>query len=133
MVARAWEFQADEAREAVTERHRYLDFLRAACTPDSDYDGALIVFAELIANVIRHAAGPIRVIVRADEVGTVTLQVMDSGAPFALTLSLPPSENESGRGLYIVSQLCGEVSVSRNEDGNVVKVRLPVALMTVAP
>lgn len=133
MLAPDWEFQADEAKEALIERKGYLEFLRAACTPDSDYDSALIIFAELIANVIRHAAGPIQISIWGNERGSVTLQVIDTGAPFHFAPKLPPPNSEGGRGLYIISRLSREVSVSRNEDGNVVRVELPVAFSTGAP
>jgi anti-sigma regulatory factor (Ser/Thr protein kinase) len=128
MVARDWRFQADEAKEALPQRNSYLEFLRAACTPESDYDGAIIIFTELVANVIRHTSGPIQICVRGNARGTVTLRVSDFGSPFPLSPSLPPTTSEGGRGLYIIAQLSSDVSVSRNEYGNVVRVDLPVAL-----
>jgi anti-sigma regulatory factor (Ser/Thr protein kinase) len=128
MVLRDWRFQADEAREALPQRYSYLAFLRASCTPESDYDGALIIFTELIANVIRHTAGPIQISVRRNPRGSVTLRVTDKGRPFGFPASLPPTTSESGRGLYIVAQLSSDVSVSRNGYGNVVRVDLPVVL-----
>jgi anti-sigma regulatory factor (Ser/Thr protein kinase) len=111
MVARDWLFRADDAKEALPQRQSYLEFLRAACTPDSDYDGALIIFTELIANVIRHAAGPIQIRVGGYAQGALTLQVTDTGAPFCSAPSLPPANSEGGRGLYIISQL-STISVS---------------------
>ncbi|HEY1428239.1 MAG TPA: ATP-binding protein [Candidatus Tumulicola sp.] len=126
MVAREWSFEAAEAVRALFEKRNYLSFLRAVCTPDSDYDAAVIVFIELVGNVVRHAAGPIRISVRTNESGGAILQVTDTGAPFAIAPALPSNTSESGRGLYIVCRFCTEVTVTRNERGNVVRVRLPV-------
>jgi anti-sigma regulatory factor (Ser/Thr protein kinase) len=128
MAAFNWHFQAAEAKEALRERHNYIAFLRASCTRDSDYDGALIVFAELVGNVVRHAEGPIHLSLCSDPRGNVTLQISDTGSPFEFAPSLPGSTSENGRGLYIVSQFCRNVSVTHAERGNVVRVQLPVVL-----
>jgi anti-sigma regulatory factor (Ser/Thr protein kinase) len=126
MVPPNWHFQTSEATEALSERHNFVAFLRASCTSDSDYESAVIVFLELVANVIRHAAGPIQIRVASDGRGSMMLEVIDAGDPFVFAPSLPPSTSENGRGLYIVSQLCTYVNVTRFESGNVVRARLPV-------
>src|SRR5580692_7960809 len=54
-----WQFQADDARLALSVRREFLAFLRESCTTTSDCEAALLVFGELIANVILHAPGPI--------------------------------------------------------------------------
>jgi anti-sigma regulatory factor (Ser/Thr protein kinase) len=121
-----WHFQGDDAKKALSERNSYLEFLRSTCTADSDFDAAAILFTELVANVVRHAAGRIQISVRADRHGSVMLEVEDSGAPFAFAPSLPSITSEGGRGLYIISKLSADVSLSRNGDGNAVRVKLPV-------
>lgn len=104
--------------------------LRASCTPDSDYDGAAVVFGELTANVVRHASGPISIAVRFASDGTVILDVGDSGSGFEFAPTLPSVERDGGRGLYLVSQLCDHVSTLRTKNGNVVRVRLPVTAVS---
>ncbi len=126
MAERNWNFQTSDAKKALAERHRYAQFLRATCACDSDYDAAMMVFYELVGNVVRHAPGPVRISVQSPDPGIVTLEVADTGRPFPFAPSLPPIGDECGRGLYIVSELCCDVSVSRSEHGNVIRVRLPV-------
>jgi len=126
MAERNWQFETSDASQALVERHSYVQFLRATCTTDSDYDAAIMVFSELVGNVIRHAHGPVQISVQHSDLGTVTLRVADTGAPFAFAPSLPPIGDEGGRGLYIVSELCSDISVTRSEHGNIMRVRLPV-------
>lgn len=125
----AWRFQAVNAIEAVGVRHEFLAFLRESCTPDSDYDGALMIFGELVANVVRHAPGPVEIAVQCDPTGAVILSVCDSGDGFTPVASLPPSTQLGGRGLYMVSRLGSRLSATRTtggNGGNKVTVTLPV-------
>jgi anti-sigma regulatory factor (Ser/Thr protein kinase) len=126
MAERVWHFQASDAREALVERRNYVRFLRSACTAESDYDAAMMVFSELVGNVVRHAPGPVQITVLWSEPGAMTLRVADTGGSFGFEPALPPITREGGRGLYIVSELCRHVSVRRSERGNVVQVILPV-------
>lgn len=104
-----------------------MDFLRKGCTGQSDFDGAEIIFGELIANVVRHAPGPIQITARSDGRGVMTLNVFDTGPAFQIAPALPVSIlSESGRGLYLVSQLCETLSSLRTELGNKVSAVLPV-------
>jgi anti-sigma regulatory factor (Ser/Thr protein kinase) len=122
-----WQFQASTAKAALSARPALAAFLRDSCTPESDCDGAIIAFGELVTNVMVHAPGPIEVLVRADADGTVTIHVCDTGLGFSLAPSLPPPLSESGgRGLYIVSKLCSGLARSRIEGGNKVSAVLPV-------
>jgi anti-sigma regulatory factor (Ser/Thr protein kinase) len=93
-----WSFQAANATKAVGARHEFLAFLRDSCTPESDYDSALVVFGELVSNVVRHAPGPIEINVQSDATGAVILDVYDSGGRFIPLTSLPPSTQLGGRG-----------------------------------
>ena len=121
-----WRFQAANAIEAVGARHRFLAFLRDSCTPDSDYDSALVVFGELVSNVVRHAPGPIEITAEPDATGAVVLNVYDSGKHFIPVASLPPSTQLGGRGLYLVSRLGCRLSAVRIDGRNKVTVTLPV-------
>jgi anti-sigma regulatory factor (Ser/Thr protein kinase) len=122
-----WQFQADDARTALSVRREFLTFLRESCTSASDCEAALLVFGELVTNVILHAPGPIEITVQSDARGAVTLDVCDGGAGFRLAPSLPPVSGESGgRGLYIASRLCSSLASTRIEGGNKVSAVLPV-------
>ncbi len=122
-----WQFQALTANAALSARRAFAAFLRESCTPDSDCDGAVIAFGELVTNVIVHAPGPIEVLVEADAKGAVTIHVCDTGSGFSLAPSLPPPLSENGgRGLYIVSKLCSGLAGARIEGGSKVSAVLPV-------
>ena len=104
-----------------------MDFLRKGCNAASDFGGAEIIFGELVANVVQHAPGPIQITARSDRRGRVTLNVFDTGPAFKVAPALPASLlSESGRGLYVVSQLGMRLSSIRTEIGNKVSAILPV-------
>ena len=122
-----WQYQAIDAKEALSARHAFVAFLREACTSKSDCAGAMVVFGELVTNVILHAPGPIEITLLSDSSGRVTLDVCDSGCGFILDPSLPSDASAlGGRGLYIVSRLCSSLIATRMEDGNKVSAVLPV-------
>ena len=74
-----WQFQASTAKAALSARPALAAFLRESCTPESDCDGAIIAFGELVTNVMVHAPGPIEVLVEADASGAVRIHVCDTG------------------------------------------------------
>jgi anti-sigma regulatory factor (Ser/Thr protein kinase) len=87
---------------------------------------ALVVFGELVSNVVRHGPGPIEIHVQSDATGAVVLDVYHSGDGFIPLTSLPPSTQLGGRGLYLVSRLGYRLSAIRTKGGNKVTVTLPV-------
>src|SRR5579872_6421420 len=114
-----WHFRSADAADALWERPRFTEFLRARCTPESDCEAAEIVFGELVANVVRHAPGRIDITARADAYGVVTLEVCDSGSAFTYAPRLPAYElSDTGRGLHIVSTLCARVTLESGRPGN---------------
>lgn len=122
-----WQFHAADARDAIRARTAFAGFLRDACTIDSDFTGAELVFGELVANVVCHAPGSISILARAEGSGAVRLLVRDRGKAFELTTRLPSSPlSERGRGLGIISGLARDVSTTRTATGNIVSVVLPV-------
>lgn len=121
-----WQFDAEDARIALAARRSFANLLQETCTEQSDIGGAETSFGELVGNVVRHAPGPVRIAMRSGVLGRVTLNVYDTGAPFTIRASLPETYSESGRGLYIVSEICSHVSVVRVRGGNKVTAVLPV-------
>lgn len=122
-----WQYNAATAAEALEAREAFVNYLRNACTADSDFKAAELVFGELVANVVRHAPGPIQLSVDIDVFGSVTLEVCDTGPAFTLSPSLPSEVfSASGRGLYVVSRLCRQMTAIRTTVGNRVRVVLPV-------
>lgn len=83
--------------------------------------------AELIGNAVRHASGPVWVSV-AWTGARPELTVWDLGPGFVLQAELPPDPlAESGRGLFLVSRLAGDLAVAvRRGGGAAVRATLPV-------
>jgi anti-sigma regulatory factor (Ser/Thr protein kinase) len=80
---------------------------------------------ELASNSIEHGAGTGLLRVWPDADG-MTVEVFDGGRmdlPFA-GLTLPPPENERGRGLWLASELCDVLQVWTGAEGTTVRVRL---------
>jgi signal transduction histidine kinase len=126
--AMRWRFEAGDARTAYSLRADYLNNLRKACPAEPD-DLAMcgVIFAELIGNAVRHAPGPLSVSLEFRGEDAV-LHVIDRGPGFTFEPSLPQDIwAESGRGLYLVSQLARAVDVERIPGrGSHVSVTLPV-------
>ena len=86
--------------------------------PSADLRELMVGVGEAVANAIEHGRGPIHVDV---EVGSdeATVTVGDFGAgidPERLGASRTPAalDAESGRGLYLMSQMCDSVVVRQN-------------------
>ena len=121
-----WHFRSADAVDALPERKAFVKFLRAECAPESDFQAAEIVYGELVANVVKHAPGPVEIMLRSNARGTVTLEVCDSASDFKIARPVePPLDSENGRGLYIIWQLCGNLSRKQTAQGGKVSVVLP--------
>jgi anti-sigma regulatory factor (Ser/Thr protein kinase) len=121
-----WQFKASDAYAAIGARRDFSDYLRASCTPDSDCESAVIVFGELVANVVRHAPGAIDITASGSAGNNLTLDVRDTGPPFSAGHELPPDpSSDHGRGLFIVSNLCRSVKKWNDGNGNTVRAELP--------
>jgi anti-sigma regulatory factor (Ser/Thr protein kinase) len=120
-----WHLDASDPGRMRDLRHEFVDYLAARAAADSDLDAAKIVLAELLANVHRHAPGPATVSLDWEDQAAV-LTVADLGSVFTPEIALPDPQQEDGRGLYVVQQIVGEISVSGSPDGTAVSVRLPV-------
>jgi anti-sigma regulatory factor (Ser/Thr protein kinase) len=70
-------------------------------------DDAQLLTSELVSNAVRHASSSIAVSAVVDE-GALLVIVTDDGPGDAhLTASLPDAEEETGRGMYVVSEIAG--------------------------
>jgi signal transduction histidine kinase len=123
-----WRFEASDARTAYSLRNDYVASLRKHCDAEPD-DLAMcgVIFSELIGNAVRHAPGPLGVSLEFRGAAAV-LHVIDRGPGFTYDPSLPDDIwAESGRGLYLVSQLGRDVAVEIIPAmGSHVSVTLPV-------
>jgi anti-sigma regulatory factor (Ser/Thr protein kinase) len=123
----AWVFRADDARSAEDARAGFIAFLRTRGVPDANYAAAELVFGELIGNVVRHAPGPVTVEVDWNAVDPI-LHVIDRGPAYDAGASLPADLlSESGRGLFLISVLGEDFSVTPLPGyGNHARVRLRI-------
>lgn len=124
-----WYFETDSAEDALAGRHLLERYLGDHCQ-ERDFFPAALVFGELISNVIKHAPkrGGVRVWLEP-EGKRYALCINDAGKGFdeRAMHEEPDDRSESGRGLYIVRQVCEEVSFARRDgDGFVVRAVLPV-------
>jgi anti-sigma regulatory factor (Ser/Thr protein kinase) len=125
-----WYFRSANAADALSERRAFVKFLRTRCTPDSDFQAAEIVYGELVANVARHAPGPIEIMLRSNERNAVTIEVCDSAIDFTIARPVqPPLDSETGRGLHIIWHLCGNVLRTNTSNGGKTSVVLPVEIL----
>ena len=123
----AWVFRADDARSAEDARAGFIAFLRTRGVPDANYAAAELVFGELIGNVVRHAPGAITVEVDWSAKDPI-LHVIDRGPAFGARAKLPDDVmSESGRGLFLISVLGEDFSVTPLPGyGNHARVRLRI-------
>lgn len=109
----SWAFDAENAQAAHEARSQLVAYLRERTPGTADLGGAELVFGELVGNVVRHAPGPIEVQVEWTH-AQPTLHVIDRGRGFLRDPGLPVDVlSESGRGLYIVSQLTDALRIER--------------------
>lgn len=109
----SWAFDAENAQAAHQARSQLVGYLREHAPDGADVGGAELVFGELVGNVVRHAPGPIEVQVEWAGPQPV-LHVIDRGRGFLRDPGLPVDMlSESGRGLYIVSQLTDALRIER--------------------
>ena len=115
-----------DAREALSARRDVRRFLALQADCYSDLDAVETIVGELVANVIRHASGPIGIHVAWQGNGAVAV-VADRGPGIPTVRSVPGVDATSGRGLLIVHALAKRVEISeRPGKGSRVIVELPV-------
>jgi serine phosphatase RsbU (regulator of sigma subunit)/anti-sigma regulatory factor (Ser/Thr protein kinase) len=112
-----WEFDIIDPQAAHTVRNAILRRLAdRSATPDELF-AAELIFGELIGNVLRYAGGTVDV--RLDwQTGTPVLHVLDTGRGFEYAPGLPDDVYaESGRGLFIVSHVTRDFTITRRPSG----------------
>jgi len=133
-----WQFEAADARSAYAMREEFFRSLLTLCDIDDEELATCgVIFSELIGNAVRHAPGPLSVSLEPRE-KRLLLHVIDKGPGFNYHPVLPANIwAESGRGLYLISELARHVEVERVPGrGSHVAVTLPVSCRsgeTVAP
>ena len=129
-----WVFQADHAKAATDARWAFVNQLRREGVVQERIDVAEIIFGELVANVVRHAPGPIDIALEWHD-GQGILHVTDRGRGFARKPRRSGDLlDEAGRGLWLVEQFGGSIDVEAIPGfGTHVRVALPVRRAEPAP
>jgi anti-sigma regulatory factor (Ser/Thr protein kinase) len=122
-----WTFESEDASRAHLARKDLVAYLALrASSEESDFAAAEAIFGELIGNVVRHAPGPVSVLLEWEDDGAV-LRVTDRGPGFEWRGSAQPELlAEGGRGLFIVQALARALVVERLECGARASAWLPV-------
>jgi PAS domain S-box-containing protein len=108
-----WRFEVPDETAMYDTRAALRAALAKRRFDDKHVQTAELVLGELISNVVRHAPGPLEIILDSTS-EHVVLHVIDEGPGFERPPMLPLDVlSESGRGLYIVSQLTREFSATR--------------------
>lgn len=130
VVKHPWYFETDCARDALAGRQLLERYLSDHTREGTDLYPASLVYGELVSNVIKHApSGGVRVWLEPHR-DKFALCINDAGKGFSdRDLCRPPDEAaESGRGLFIVKQVCEELSYGRKErDGFLIRAVLPLS------
>jgi anti-sigma regulatory factor (Ser/Thr protein kinase) len=124
-VTRGWTFEADAAVLAHSQRSNFMRHLRKYSTAESDFLAAEVIYGELVANVIRHANGRIRIALEWISIHPV-LKVRDYGNGFRHSFELPHDMSETGRGLHMVRSLAYDLEIECVPEGCEVRAVLPV-------
>jgi serine/threonine-protein kinase RsbW len=125
----AWHFESDDAGSATDARFAFVAYLQRRNLDPDLIATAELVFGELVANVVRHAPGPIEIDLGWRDNAPV-LSVRDRGPHFEVGLPALPEDAfaESGRGLFIVANAASApVVTARPTGGNEVAVVLAPA------
>ena len=138
----AWYLHTGDAAGVPRLRREIMTYLAEHAMPGSDLTGTEVVISELLGNAVAHTPGPAWVHVEWDGEHP-RLRVCDVGEGFcpvavngtaehmngtghqngtdSLQPELPPDPlSDTGRGLYLVSQLARELAVSRQRHGGTV-------------
>lgn len=108
---REWKFVSEDARTGAAARRQVGELISDWTGRDDASYASELAFGELVANAMRHAPGPVRVIASTDGDGSAVLVVEDSGAGFTDKEHVFDPYAESGRGLALVRAVADRVKV----------------------
>ena len=112
-----WHFVSGDARTGGLIRRQVGELVGAWTASDDAGFGSQLAFGELIANVVRHAPGPVRVLASTDGDRFATLVVEDNGAGFNLAERGADPYAENGRGLSLVRAVSDGVAIESTPRG----------------
>jgi anti-sigma regulatory factor (Ser/Thr protein kinase) len=112
--------------EARAVRRQIVALLRAHAAPGSDLAATELIVSELVGNGLKYGTGWVALTLEWEDERAV-LHVCDGGNAFEVPAGLPAEpSSESGRGLFLVQAISHGLDIQRIDDGNRVRVVLPV-------
>jgi PAS domain S-box-containing protein len=108
---REWRFASSDYRTGVLVRRELSELIARWTQRDETRFASELAFGELIANAVRHAPGPVRVLATTDGDGTTSLVVEDAGLGFTHDERAVDPLAESGRGLGLVRAVSDGVRI----------------------
>ena len=112
-----WSFDVRDGVAANAIRQQLGSALRARGLVEHEVADAELVLSELVANVVRYAVGEVRVTLDMTT-DVPVLHVLDEGLGFEHNSRLPSDVmQENGRGLFIVSHVAEDLTISRRVAG----------------
>ena len=113
----------------LTELHKHVLHLAAhAGLPAQRAEEFAIAVNEAVTNAIQHAGGSGELTVLQDDKRRLIAEVNDAGPgmPCCVTITLPPPDAFSGRGLYLAEELADQVEVDRGPAGTTVRLEMSI-------
>jgi DNA-binding CsgD family transcriptional regulator/anti-sigma regulatory factor (Ser/Thr protein kinase) len=104
-----WALNARSAASVAALRREVVAHLRRHGEHDSDFDRAEVVVAELLANALEHAPGPVWVRTSWSR-ERPRIEVHDLGEGFPLDPALPEPPAERGRGLFLADAIAEDLA-----------------------
>jgi anti-sigma regulatory factor (Ser/Thr protein kinase) len=106
-----WSLNANDAGAARAVRKAATATLRSQTESEECLGAAELVIGELLSNAARHADGNVCVELTIAD-GHAAVSVHDTSSTFELDIRRPADEfSESGRGLFIISELARKIAV----------------------
>jgi anti-sigma regulatory factor (Ser/Thr protein kinase) len=121
-----WYVDAADVEAVRRSRHEFAAHVRQRAVDPGDVGVAEVAFSELVGNVHQHVGGPAWVSLDwSDDNPVLTVRDLGPGFNPKPGRRADPAQ-PSGRGLYLVQQLAGDVTVQRDLTGACVSVTLPI-------
>jgi len=108
---REWRFVSNDYRTGALVRRDVRELIASWTQRDETRFASELAFGELIANAVRHAPGPVRVLASTDGVATTSLVVEDAGPGFTHDERGVDPFAETGRGLGLVRAVSDGVRI----------------------